>query len=71
MCMLTLYGELYSKKNSKRIFINKKTGKPLLIDFTGHACANCRKTEEKKRNQTSKQFLHEKAKFTLFCLPAK
>lgn len=23
-----------------------KTGKPLLIDFTGHACANCRKTED-------------------------
>ena len=21
-------------------------GKPLLIDFTGHACANCRKTED-------------------------
>jgi thiol:disulfide interchange protein len=24
----------------------KKTGKPLLVDFTGHACANCRKTED-------------------------
>jgi thiol:disulfide interchange protein DsbD len=24
----------------------RKTGKPLLIDFTGHACANCRKTED-------------------------
>lgn len=24
----------------------KKEGKPLLIDFTGHACANCRKTED-------------------------
>ncbi len=24
----------------------KKMGKPLLIDFTGHACANCRKTED-------------------------
>ena len=23
----------------------KKVNKPLLIDFTGHACANCRKTE--------------------------
>ncbi len=23
----------------------KKTGKPLLIDFTGHACVNCRKME--------------------------
>jgi thiol:disulfide interchange protein len=24
----------------------RKVGKPLLIDFTGHACANCRKTED-------------------------
>ncbi|MGZ3885581.1 MAG: protein-disulfide reductase DsbD family protein, partial [Bacteroidia bacterium] len=24
----------------------KKVGKPLLVDFTGHACANCRKTED-------------------------
>ncbi|CAN5420148.1 cytochrome c biogenesis protein CcdA [soil metagenome] len=24
----------------------KKMGKPLLVDFTGHACANCRKTED-------------------------
>ena len=24
----------------------KKTGRPLLVDFTGHACANCRKTED-------------------------
>jgi len=24
----------------------KKTGKPLLVDYTGHACANCRKTED-------------------------
>lgn len=24
----------------------KKVGKPLMIDFTGHACANCRKTED-------------------------
>lgn len=24
----------------------KKTGKPLLIDFTGHSCANCRKMEQ-------------------------
>lgn len=24
----------------------KKTGKPLLIDFTGHGCVNCRKMEE-------------------------
>ncbi len=24
----------------------KKNGKPLMVDFTGHACANCRKTED-------------------------
>jgi thiol:disulfide interchange protein len=24
----------------------RKTGRPLLVDFTGHACANCRKTED-------------------------
>lgn len=24
----------------------KKVGKPILLDFTGHACANCRKMEE-------------------------
>lgn len=24
----------------------KKVGKPLLVDYTGHACANCRKTED-------------------------
>ncbi|MFH6961943.1 cytochrome c biogenesis protein CcdA [Flavobacterium plurextorum] len=24
----------------------KKTGKPVLLDFTGHACVNCRKMEE-------------------------
>src|SRR5690606_8025399 len=23
----------------------KKTGKPLLLDFTGHSCVNCRKME--------------------------
>lgn len=25
---------------------SKKVGKPILIDFTGHACANCRRVEE-------------------------
>lgn len=24
----------------------RKSGKPLMVDFTGHACANCRKTED-------------------------
>ncbi len=30
----------------KALAYAKKVGKPLLIDFTGHACANCRKTED-------------------------
>jgi len=25
----------------------KKVGKPVMIDFTGHACVNCRKMEER------------------------
>lgn len=30
----------------KALALSKKTGKPLLIDFTGWACVNCRKMEE-------------------------
>ncbi len=30
----------------KALAYSLKVGKPLLIDFTGHACANCRKTED-------------------------
>lgn len=30
----------------KALAYAKKTGKPLLVDYTGHACANCRKTED-------------------------
>ncbi len=30
----------------KALAYSKKVGKPLLVDFTGHACANCRKTED-------------------------
>ena len=30
MSIITLYGELYSKKNSKRILKNSKTGKPFI-----------------------------------------
>lgn len=30
----------------KALAYARKVGKPLLIDFTGHACANCRKTED-------------------------
>jgi thiol:disulfide interchange protein len=30
----------------KALAISKETGKPLLIDFTGWACVNCRKMEE-------------------------
>lgn len=42
-------------KNGIALFVNdydralayaKKTGRPLLVDFTGMACANCRKTED-------------------------
>jgi thiol:disulfide interchange protein DsbD len=30
----------------KALAYAKKVNKPLMIDFTGHACANCRKTED-------------------------
>jgi thiol:disulfide interchange protein len=30
----------------KALAYAKKTGKPLLVDYTGHGCANCRKTED-------------------------
>ncbi len=30
----------------KALAYAKKIGKPLMVDFTGHACANCRKTED-------------------------
>lgn len=30
----------------KALAYARKVGKPLMIDFTGHACANCRKTED-------------------------
>lgn len=40
-------GIVYFKNNYERaLAYAKKTGKPLMIDFTGHACANCRKTED-------------------------
>lgn len=29
------------------IELSKSTNKPIMIDFTGHACANCRKVEER------------------------
>ncbi|MXN90536.1 thioredoxin fold domain-containing protein [Flavobacterium sp. Sd200] len=32
---------------NKALAYAKQQGKPLLIDFTGHACVNCRKMEEK------------------------
>lgn len=31
---------------AKALAYAKKVGKPLMVDFTGHACANCRKTED-------------------------
>mgnify|MGYP000906851212 CR=1 FL=1 len=40
-------GIVHFKNNyDKALAYAKKTGKPLMIDFTGHACANCRKTED-------------------------
>lgn len=35
-------------KNNYQAALNyaKKVNKPLMLDFTGHACANCRKTED-------------------------
>ncbi|MCX7728139.1 MAG: protein-disulfide reductase DsbD family protein [Bacteroidia bacterium] len=35
-------------KNNYQLALDyaKKVNKPLMIDFTGHACANCRKTED-------------------------
>ncbi|MCL0149213.1 thioredoxin family protein, partial [Klebsiella pneumoniae] len=41
----------------------KEQGKPLLVDFTGYGCVNCRKTEEhiwvndKIRNSLMKDFV--------------
>jgi len=40
-------GIVHFKNNyEKALAYAKKTGKPLMVDFTGHACANCRKTED-------------------------
>ncbi|MFZ9451209.1 MAG: thioredoxin family protein, partial [Bacteroidia bacterium] len=41
------HGILYFKNDYARaLAYAKKQHKPLLVDFTGHACANCRKTED-------------------------
>ena len=40
-------GIIHFKNNyDKALAYAKKTGKPLMVDFTGHACASCRKTED-------------------------
>lgn len=40
-------GVIHFKNNyDKALEYAKKTDKPLMVDFTGHACANCRKTED-------------------------
>lgn len=40
-------GIVYFKNDyEKALAYAKKTNKPLLVDFTGYACANCRKTED-------------------------
>jgi len=36
----------FKNEYDKALAYAKKTGKPLMVDFTGHACANCRKTED-------------------------
>ena len=35
------------KDFDEAVIYAEKTNKPLLLDFTGHACANCRKVEER------------------------
>jgi thiol:disulfide interchange protein DsbD len=41
------HGVAYFKNDySRALAYARKTGKPLMVDFTGHACANCRKTED-------------------------
>ncbi|MCE3230063.1 MAG: Cytochrome c-type biosis protein DsbD, protein-disulfide reductase [Bacteroidetes bacterium] len=41
------HGVVYFKNDYEHaLAYAKKTGKPLMVDFTGHACANCRKTED-------------------------
>jgi thiol:disulfide interchange protein len=40
-------GIVHFKNNyTEALAYAKKTGKPLMVDFTGHACASCRKTED-------------------------
>ena len=36
----------FKNEYDKALAYAKKIGKPLMVDFTGHACANCRKTED-------------------------
>jgi len=36
----------FKNKYREALEYAKKTNKPLMVDFTGHACANCRKTED-------------------------
>lgn len=38
---------VYFKDYDKGMAYAKEIGKPVLIDFTGHACVNCRKMEER------------------------
>lgn len=44
----------------KALALSKETGKPLLIDFTGWACVNCRKMEENVWTQPEVRELIEK-----------
>ena len=44
----------------KALALSKQTGKPMLIDFTGWACVNCRKMEENVWTQSAVRELIEK-----------
>ncbi|MFT4023160.1 MAG: thioredoxin family protein [Flavihumibacter sp.] len=44
----------------KALALSKQTGKPLLIDFTGWACVNCRKMEENVWTRPEVQEMIEK-----------
>jgi thiol:disulfide interchange protein DsbD len=48
------------KDYSEALQLSKQTGKPILIDFTGWACVNCRKMEENVWTNTDVKALMEK-----------
>lgn len=48
------------KDYNEALQLSKQTGKPILIDFTGWACVNCRKMEENVWTKTEVKALMEK-----------